>query len=900
MADSLEGLVSRLKQAEKVIDNLVKKSAEFDSNMSGGGGKKKGKKGGKGMPSAADMPAAKDMSNAMANRTALRAGETLSQGFGAKFMGKMTGMQQVPAFDPNGGSGQFERMQEIKRANEAKMQKMKNVAQTAYLGMNGISNRKTQVAYGADGQPILNADGSVKMQSRFSALSPESQANITSSMYGLSDTVKLMQGMQGAINTFLPGVEGVMGRATGYYNAGIYSGTNAGTLSQKTFGRLSAMSAITSPGSDAKVAQYLASRGMSSNQDVYGQTMNTIGNAARYMNISNEDAASSIEGLTSAKGASSALQNFGIYTADLSTGKEKTQGQIFEELAQRLTAGRGQANQEQTMASIRRGALGVTIDSFFSGDKQGAQMFKQYMMDRATGGNKVDLSSSTDVTNGLSSKNPLASQMAVDTSATAAMDSAQASYISGINQASNALMALNDTAGALSHALGGASAMIQTLFGANTTKGLIGGVNTAVDFTSKGLSGIGQAFMGMDMSMPPISNAPALAEMGIIAGSMGASMGVALASSAGAALIGGFGGFGSSNSVGMGSSMGTGGTGGTGPTSGGQPGAWSTSTAAVSLFDISQVSSGHRVNTNGELGAIRTDSKGLQSTHGGTDYNYDIGDAVRAVADGVVLIAVNNHPGQDSSGNSLGNYITIVHGSSDGEYTSIYGHLSEVKVKANDAVSKGQVIGKAGNSGRTEPLGKAGAHLHFEIRKGRQTVAGRGTSVNPDTAGSIQANSAGLNSLLQGTSQGASLVADPTGSTNTSTGNSTNIDMSNPVNRAKAMSGTPSNITNAMNTLSGLYSGDTSKILNSVQAMAANLGMSSGAWNQIMSGDPTKYSPVSGNVLSPDTTQKNNISNNVSIVVQVPDVTSADAVKFAQLVKQYLDDNSLLSNTGGM
>jgi len=872
MADSLEGLVSRLKQAEKIVDNLVKKSSQFDSNMGGEGSK--GKSGGGGMPSAKDMSAAM---NTRAN---------MSQGRFAKAAMNRLGMQRPDVVNMHGGydsslgygtfGGQFQRMQEIKRSNEEKMEKMKDRAQGAYLGMKGISNRKTQTMYDGNGDAMTDRNGNVMKQSRFAALSPESQANITSSMYGLSDTVKLMQGMQGAINTFLPGVEGVMGRATGYYNAGIYSGTNAGTLSQKTFGRLSAMSAITSPGSDAKVAQYLASRGMSSNQDVYGQTMNTIGNAARYMNISNEDAAASIEGLTSAKGAASALQNFGIYTADLSTGKEKTQGQIFEELAQRLTAGRGQANQEQTMSSIRRGSLGVTIDSFFSGDKQGAQMFKQYMIDRATGGNKVDLSSSTDVTNGLASKNPLASQMAVDTSATAAMDSAQASYISGINQASNALMALNATAGALSKALGGASAMIQTLFGANTTKGLIGGVNTAIDFTSKGLAGIGQAFMGMDALNP----APALTEMGIIAGSMGASMGAALGSSAGATLLGGFGGPTNNNSVGTGRSVGTGGTGGGG---------------GRGLFDISYVASGHKVNE--ALGTTRTDEKGLKHTHGGTDYNYNIGDDVRAVADGIVLIAIDNHPNQDSTGGSLGNYITIVHSGGDGEYTSIYGHLSQVLVKANDPVSKGQVIGKAGNSGRTEPLGPAGAHLHFEIRKGRQTAGGMGTSVNPDSAGSIQSSGMGLSGLVNGTSQGMTLKPDSTGAPISSSSGA----VAGPVDRAKAMSGTPSNITNAMNTLSGLYSGDTSKILGSVQAMAANLGMSAGAWNQAMSGDPTKYTPVTGNVLTSDSGgAKNNISNNVSIVVQVPDVTSADAVKFAQLVKQYLDDNSLLSNTGGM
>lgn len=874
MADSLEGLVSRLKQAEKVIDNLVKKSGQVNDNLNGVGGKgakggnKSSEKGANGLAGSKTMPSAKDMNvNKAGNDTKSmpsvesmpKAGDAFDLARGAgktvgtmgRGMGKLMGYGQYERSGAEGpiGKDQFE-----------KVQKRQELMKSASRLSQGLMTDKNY--------------------ERYSKLSPESQANITSSMYGLSDTVKLMQGMQNAVNTFLPGVKDVMDRATGYYNAGIYSGTKPGDLSNRTFGKLSAMSAITSPGSDAEVAQYLASRGMSSNQDVYGQTMNTIGNAARYMNISNEDAASSIEGLTSAKGAATTLQNFGIYTADLSTGKEKTQGQIFEELAQRLTAGRGQANQEQTMASIRRGSLGVTIDSFFSGDKQGGQMFKQYMMDRATGGNKVDLSSSTDVTNGLASKNPLASQMAIDTSGTAAMNEAQASYIEGINRASLALQGLNAVAGGLSHVLGGASAMLQTLFGANTTKGLIGGVNTAVDFTSKGLGAIGQGLMAMDALNP----APALTEMGIIAGSMGASMGIALGSTAGAALLGGFGGFGASNTLGTSGSVGTGGSGG-GTGGGGGRG----------LFDISYVSSGHKVNE--ALGTSRTDEKGLKHTHGGTDYNYNIGDDVRAVADGVVLIAVDSHNSQDATGNSLGNYITIVHSGGDGEYTSIYGHLSEVKVKANDTVTKGQVIGKAGNTGRTEPLGPAGAHLHFEIRKGRQTVAGVGTSVNPDSAGSIQSSGMGLEGLLNGSSQGAALKPDPTGnSTPGATG-----DMTDPVSKAKAMTGTPSNITNAMNTLSGLYSGDSTKILGSVQAMAANLGMSASAWNQVMSGDPTKYSPITGKVLNPDSgTPKNNISNNVSIVVQVPDVTSADAVKFAQLVKQYLDDNSLLSNTGGM
>jgi hypothetical protein len=66
-------------------------------------------------------------------------------------------------------------------------------------------------------------------------------------------------------------------------------------------------------------------------------------------------------------------------------------------------------------------------------------------------------------------------------------------------------------------------------------------------------------------------------------------------------------------------------------------------------------------------------------------------------------------------------------------------------------------------------------------------------------------------------------------------------------------------------------------------------------------GTPGGASPITnpGNGIFPGN-PGNNPPPNVSIVVQVPDVTSADALKFAQLVKQYLDSSSLMSNTGGI
>ncbi|CAB4128767.1 Peptidase M23 [uncultured Caudovirales phage] len=741
----------------------------------------------------------------------------------------------------------------------------------------------------------------------YDILPKESQERIQSSMYGLSDTLSLLRGVSSSANQFLPDVGGTMGRATSYYNATLYGGNQRSRADTRgmTYDTMANLQGITSVGSDAHVAQFLASRGMSASKDAgstYQQTLRTVANAGRYMNISNEDAAASVEGMTSAKGSAEMLRNFGIYTADLTTGKEKTQSQIFEELAQRLTAGRKQANVEQTQASIRRGALGVTIDSFFQGDQQGGQMFKQYMIERASG-KTMDLSQSEKMSQPGDNRNPLNAQYELTQKQTGAMNFSETGYISGINMATKALGLLTDVSGGLSQSLGGAAAMIQTLFGNKSFKGMTEGLTTVVDFASKGVSGIAGAIANMDMSMPPMSTAPALFEAGTIGISMGASLGAAAALGSSAAVLGNLGGSGGGGGGGNVAAIGKRGN-GKGPATGFQynptrpsnntvPGAQTGTSNYFTPYYVPGQSYGGTPTGMPQAMFDFSDLKGIKpssefgvtddahpNAHKGTDFPMNTGTSVKAVGAGRVI--------QASAYGQLGNCVAIVHTGTNGrKITSIYGHLSVIKVTVGQSVSKRQEVGLAGSTGNS-----TGPHLHLQFCEGEglngrvmsMTEAGKMLTDGKNSDGSVWNGSNGSPSD-SGTPAYDSEAAAAA------------------LAEGKKLQQMPASATNAMKILSGLYSGNQSGILASVQQMAANMGVSQADWNKYLTGDTgslpgSPTAPPGG--YSPPGVPGTPVNNNVSITVQVPDVTSADAIKFGQLVKQYLENNALTSNTGSL
>lgn len=89
--------------------------------------------------------------------------------------------------------------------------------------------------------------------------------------------------------------------------------------------------------------------------------------------------------------------------------------------------------------------------------------------------------------------------------------------------------------------------------------------------------------------------------------------------------------------------------------------------------------------------------------HKGADIPLKVGDPIRAAFDGKVRIVMKTR-----TTGGYGNLIVLRHANGLETY---YGHLSEHKVKENDIVKAGEVIGLGGNTGRS-----TGPHLHFETR----------------------------------------------------------------------------------------------------------------------------------------------------------------------------------------
>jgi len=92
--------------------------------------------------------------------------------------------------------------------------------------------------------------------------------------------------------------------------------------------------------------------------------------------------------------------------------------------------------------------------------------------------------------------------------------------------------------------------------------------------------------------------------------------------------------------------------------------------------------------------------------HKGLDIAVAYGSPVKCAAAGKVIFA--------GVKGGYGNCVIVEHGNG---LATLYGHLSEILVEANDRVKVGQIIAKSGNTGRS-----TGPHLHYEVHKNNQPI----------------------------------------------------------------------------------------------------------------------------------------------------------------------------------
>ena len=122
-----------------------------------------------------------------------------------------------------------------------------------------------------------------------------------------------------------------------------------------------------------------------------------------------------------------------------------------------------------------------------------------------------------------------------------------------------------------------------------------------------------------------------------------------------------------------------------------------------------------------------SNQSGARKTHHGVEFVNSQGTPVLAAAEGVVIVAGNDHqtPFADFPV-FYGNLVIIEHtlpGIADPVFT-VYGHLFEVQTEVGQQVSTGEQIGLVGFTGAA-----IGEHLHFEVRYGENSYR---TTRNPE------------------------------------------------------------------------------------------------------------------------------------------------------------------------
>ncbi|HEU4834452.1 MAG TPA: peptidoglycan DD-metalloendopeptidase family protein [Pyrinomonadaceae bacterium] len=105
---------------------------------------------------------------------------------------------------------------------------------------------------------------------------------------------------------------------------------------------------------------------------------------------------------------------------------------------------------------------------------------------------------------------------------------------------------------------------------------------------------------------------------------------------------------------------------------------------------------------------------GRRNPFGGYGYEFHSGQDIEAAWGAPVVAGASGKVSFVGWQNGYGQLVIVDHG---GGLTTRYGHLSHIDVELNQSVSRAELLGKVGSTGRS-----TGPHLHYEVRINDQAV----------------------------------------------------------------------------------------------------------------------------------------------------------------------------------
>jgi murein DD-endopeptidase MepM/ murein hydrolase activator NlpD len=765
--------------------------------------------------------------------------------------------------------------------------------------------------------------------------------------------LQAITGIAAGVATALPDWSTTTARSSALYDASTMAGLGAGGRNRLGLATLGAMKGgLTGLGTDAVTAANLVGMGVmptfGKNGQLTGQFANlatSTANAAKYLNIDNATAAQALGGLTSGTTSSALMRNFGLYTTNPMTGKRLSPTDIFAQLNARITGGQ-KLSRADLMTSMQGGALAQDLQ--LSGlDATQQRLAYQYMLDKASGKN-MDLGNNQVMAQlqKESGVNPNQPGYDVNSSSTGTMQAASDAYIAGMQKAAGMIdkfngaiqKFLNTTAGnnlaQLNAGLGfgGSTNIGQGILGAaGGVIGGIGGIGNSLfqnamlkrTLTKAGVLGNGAGAAGAagagGSGAKAVWNAKAnrwqnsatgkfisaaekdalnatekvgFKTLGKTLGKLVPGVGTAFnIMSIGSDVMQGnwrgvfgdvgglLGGAGATAAV-------TAATGGVGLVAGGltyaggsMAGNWLGTQAYDALFGSQQGGESSTIGTgtsssNGALSLTHPVPKNSKISlmfgvvdsnhpngHNGIDYAVAAGTSVMAAGDGTVIFAGGNAQNTYPNGApTLGLQVHIKHA---GGWVTKYGHLQAISVQNGTAVKQGQFIGQSGNTGYS-----TGPHLHFEL----DDPTGKPADPSAALGGNYSA----------GFGDSGSAASSSSGSAGVAGAGSAGADLLGFSAAAKQVAGIPT---------PAPYSG-----AGSAPSTAATQSATQG---QAVVGHGASTTMTGGaSVGSGNGGDSAPLKNNIVINVTVAQASESEARRFAQMIKQYIDDEALTSSMG--